>query len=130
MIRFLGFKVPVTNVVSSDKAVINRLGEQQGVDFPFSVFWSVDHEGLYHLSFRSVAANVNHVDVGALATAIGGGGHANAAGAVKLSLSHLIETVDLLPLWTRIAPLSAKDRRARALEFYRSQQPRTERASS
>jgi len=128
--RFLGFVVPVTNVVSSDKAVINRLGDKHGAAWPFSVFWSIDCTGRYHISLRSKASNPEHVDVGALATAIGGGGHPNAAGVVTLSLSHLIDAVDLTALWAEIAAISVKERRERALEFYRSQQPRTERASS
>lgn len=118
--RFLGFTVPVTNVVSSDKAVINRLGDKHGADWPFSVFWAIDCIGRYHISLRSSASNPEHVDVGALATAIGGGGHPNAAGVVTMSLSPLADTVDLTALWTEIAAFSVKERRDRALEFYRS----------
>jgi hypothetical protein len=118
--KFLGFTVPVTNVVASDKAVINRLGDDLGARFPFSVFWSLDAAGSYHYSFRSSRAQADSVDVGFLAACLGGGGHVNAAGAVtRVSPSTLCNHLSVVSEWESVKATSPGERRSVAVALHK-----------
>ncbi len=123
---FLGFVVPLVNVGSYDKVVINDIGAVLGKTDPFVVCWAEDSLGRYRYSLRSSSANVDAVDVGCIAQALGGGGHRNAAGVILSRRPTALADVNLYSEWaSQWSHLSDADRLDAADAYYRRSFERT-----
>jgi hypothetical protein len=68
--------VPCVNATE----LASEIGNELAKSAPFAIIWWASADGTVHYSLRSSAAFPGHVDVSAVARALGGGGHRHAAG--------------------------------------------------